>query len=437
MNYNVVTYDSPEFLNLEPTDVNPFIKKCDIKVLYTGANRNGSVITKEVAAEMAKTLRGAQIVGYYAESKEDFQDHGNKIVITNNGIEFKKETVPYGFVSPDALVWFQTFEEVDKKGNKVLREYLMTNGYIWTKISGAEKIFEGRPQSMELEEESLKGTWTEGDNGRVKLFIINDAKFEALCVLGEDVEPCFEGASIMPETQFNNNFSFKNTLFSMLKDLKEILKENEGGQSVEKDVEKNVSVEEVVGENPATEFVKEEEKPSKDAVEKDVEDTDKESTEKDTKEANEEEEKKKVAQNACNDDEKKRKYALEELQANYDELQKSYNELSTNYEKMKKENEELVSFKLKVEEKEKDQLIESFYMLSDEDKKDVIDNKTNYSLEDIKAKLSIICVDKKVSFTKEKTQEKAVEENPIATFNLQEVADNTPAWVKAVKANRK
>jgi len=40
-------------------------------------------------------------------------------------------------------------------------------------------------------------------------------------------------------------------------------------------------------------------------------------------------------------------------------------------------------------------------MLSEEDKKDVIENKTKYSLEEIKAKLAVICFEKKVNFNSE------------------------------------
>jgi len=43
-----------------------------------------------------------------------------------------------------------------------------------------------------------------------------------------------------------------------------------------------------------------------------------------------------------------------------------------------------------VENSRKDALIAEFYMLSDEDKKDVIENKTKYTLDEIKAKLSVI-----------------------------------------------
>ena len=81
MHKSVATLDSPEFINLQPLDINPLMSKCEIKVLYTGNNRNRSSISKEVAAEMSKTLRGAPIVGYYKENKEDFGDHGGKITI--------------------------------------------------------------------------------------------------------------------------------------------------------------------------------------------------------------------------------------------------------------------------------------------------------------------------------------------------------------------
>ena len=53
---------------------------------------------------MAKTLRGAPIVGYYKEEKEDFRDHGEQVIFDDEGIKFNCLTKPYGFVSPDAKV---------------------------------------------------------------------------------------------------------------------------------------------------------------------------------------------------------------------------------------------------------------------------------------------------------------------------------------------
>ena len=104
MNQSIATIKSPEFINLTPLDINPLMSKCEIKVLYTGKNRNGSFISKEVAEEMAKTLRGAPIVGYYVEDKEDFLDHGEQMVFDGEGIKFNCLTKPYGFVAPDAAV---------------------------------------------------------------------------------------------------------------------------------------------------------------------------------------------------------------------------------------------------------------------------------------------------------------------------------------------
>ena len=99
---SVATIDSPEFINI--TSINPLVSKCEIKVLYVGENRNSSVISKEVATEMAKTLPGTPIVGYYIESKEDFGDHGDQMIIDSEGIKFKSLTRPYGFVAPDSKI---------------------------------------------------------------------------------------------------------------------------------------------------------------------------------------------------------------------------------------------------------------------------------------------------------------------------------------------
>ena len=62
--------DTPiEFINITP--INPLISKCQIKVCYVGEepNRNGSIITKEVARGMANSLPGSPIVGFFNEDK--------------------------------------------------------------------------------------------------------------------------------------------------------------------------------------------------------------------------------------------------------------------------------------------------------------------------------------------------------------------------------
>lgn len=251
-NTSIPTINSPEFIEVTPQ--NDLISKCEIKVLYLGENRNHSFITKEVAKEMANSLPGAPIVGAFIESKEDFGDHGRVVTIEDGQIKFSCKTVPYGFVAPDAEVWFQEFLDTDEYGVQTKREYLMTTGYLWTgQYPEVQKaIDEGLPQSMELEEDTLDGHWATNGNSGVEFFIINDATFSKLCILGSDVEPCFEGASVTAPTisnEFSKEPEFVFTLLKMRNELENALY-NEGGSDMLKNEEQ---VEETV-EAPITEF---------------------------------------------------------------------------------------------------------------------------------------------------------------------------------------
>lgn len=103
---------------------------------------------------------------------------------------------------------------------------------------------------------------------------------------------------------------------------------------------------------------------------------------------------------------------------------------------VKAENAELTAFKASIESAKKDEMINSFVMLSDEDKQEVIANKEKYSVDEIEAKLSIICVRKKVNFNlgdNNKNDNKVEGTNPITTFNIEDTPSNAPAWIQAVK----
>lgn len=486
---SIATIDSPEFINLQPMDINPLMSKCDIKVLYIGQNRNRSSITKQVATEMSKTLRGCPIVGYYIENKEDFGDHGDQVIIDGEGIKFNKLTKPYGFVAPDARVWFQFFEDQDEFGNTCVREYLMTEGYLWTgQFEECKRVLENsNPQSMELDEKTLKGYWSTDNNKGVDFFIINDAVFSKLCILGDDVEPCFEGANVSApnlSSQFSKDDEFTKSLFTMMSELKFALNNSEGGKpmhnEIQNELDNNVVSTSFENQNnveaPVTQFdesgeagaenssdsqastedgapeasteeegeavvltaseppVNDEEK----ALENDAEVSLKKKLEEFAKEKDKEEKSETEKSEDNTEDEDKKDFACKEDEDEDKKdkfsLEQQLEELQTQFAALQAENAELLAFKQKVEEKEKDELIASFYMLSDEDKKDVIDNKANYSLREIKAELSMICVDKKVNFNLENAP--SVEEAPV-TFNLNShQADTLPAWLKAVEDTR-
>ena len=431
---SIATINSPEFINLQPLDINPLMSACEIKVLYVGENRNRSYISKEVATEMSKTLRGAPIVGYYKKQKQDFADHGQQLIIDDEGFHFKVLTRP----------------DKDEFGNSIERQYLMTTGYLWTgQFEEAQSVIdEGKPQSMELDEETIDGHWATNYKTDMEFFIINDAIFTKLCILGNDTEPCFEGASVTkPEVSSNFSYSldenFKRTLFSMIKDLKDALK---GGNNVVKEEEMTVetqfeqqnpessestvettfeSSESELNEEvkPEETFEKEEtQEPEESFVKKDEEDEVKEedSQEEDSEAADDED---------AEEDDDKKKYSL---------LEQQYEELQTQYTALKEERDALAEFKENIENERKDALIAEFYMLSDEDKKDVIENKADYSLEEIKAKLAVICYEKKVNFNSEdseKIDNTTEEQNEIVTTFTYDDTSSLPDWVKAVQSN--
>ena len=500
-----IKLDTPvEFINITP--LNPLISKCQIKVCYVSdePNRNRSIITKEVAKQMANSLPGCPIVGFYNEDKGDFEEHNRIIDISNGKFEIKDTTRPYGFVDLSAKVWFQKFLD----DGMTEREYMMTEGWLWTgQYPECRRILaHGNNQSMELDEGTLDAHWSKDGNGDPKFFIINEAIISKLCTLGESNEPCFEGANITaPTIQFAFEDGFKEQLFSMMNELKEYL--NKGGEkvftryaveigdalwtalysrvedayvieSVCEDGEQKFAVvtaddkyyrldfsiaEDGVIEFAAEPVLMEEYTPSEEpqfdpvavdeyAKSKKAAKKDEDDDEPEKKDGEGEEEKcpkcgKPKSECECEDKDddddkkkkgKKEKYNLDEIQE-YVELSSKYSDLETNYnaaqEKiadLEAQIGELTAFKKSIEKAEKEKMIDSFYMLSDDDKKDVIENIDTYSLDDIEAKLSIICVRNKVSFNLDDDKN-----NGVTTYNLDGgvPADETvPAWIKALRS---
>ena len=514
-----------EFINITP--VNPLISKCEIKVCYVGdtPNRNKSVITKDVAREMANSLPGSPIVGYYNETAGDFEEHNRVIEFSGGGIQLKDTTRPYGFVDLGAKVWFQKFLDDGKDE----REYLMTEGYLWTEqYPEAQRIIDqGNNQSMELSDKFLDGTWTKDNNGKPKFFIINEAIISKLCILGEEMEPCFEGATItQPTIQFSFDEGFKEQLFSMMNELKELIKEGgtpmfsmyaveigcalwdalygfientfpagdechcskfyidsvweEGTQkfAILKDrensklyrldfayTEDGITSTGELTEVEATYVPVVEDTPVYNAeavaayeaeryglqgnsvqnVENETEvEVEEPTTEFAKKEDEEDDDEEEVCPECgkpideCECEKKKKEFSLEEapeyieLQERYSALETEFNALTEVYAQAQSEIETLTQFKADVERKDKQAMIDSFYMLSDEDKQDVVDNINTYSLDDIEAKLAVICVRNKVNFNLDDDNN----DNEPTTYSLNGggEADLTPAWVKSLQS---
>ena len=466
MKHTSVKLQSPiEFVNVTP--YNPLISECEIKVCYVGEqpNRNLSVITKETATKMANSLPGSPIVAFWNEETQDFDGHKRELSLDDDGNIIQKDlTKPIGFVDLNAKVWFAKYLD----DNSVEREYLMTKGWIWTgRFPEAKRIIQqGNNQSMELDDKNIDAYWSKDNNGNPQFFIINEAIIKGLCVLGEDVEPCFEGATVQaPTIQFSFDENFKEQLFSMMNELTKILNkeeqkvfakypmtigdtlwtalythfnnaysvmgayENEEQKfAVLKAEDKEYRVDFSLAEDGSINFAEEviafeDEYEPQFTLEENAQYL-LGKNEQDNQEENQE------------NIEESQKYSLNdipeyvELMNNFNQLQTSFEALQNSFNEAQETIKALTEYKNGVLKKEKQAMIDSFYMLSDEDKADVIENIDNYTIDDIEAKLSIICVRNKVAFNK------GEEDNKPITYSFNDDNDDkaVPAWVKSVRA---
>lgn len=432
MNTSIKLNTPCELVNVTP--LNPMISKCQIKVCYVGeeANRNGSIITKETAVKLANSLPGSPIVGFFNETAGDFEEHNKVIEIVGGKLNIKDKTRPYGFVDLNAQVWFQDYLDGD-----AIHTYLVTEGYIWTgQYPEAKRIIEkGNNQSMDIGNDFLNADWSYDDKSGMEFFIINEAVISNLCILGEDYEPCFEGSQITKFSLLDEDFNTK--IYNLMKEVRKMKGGNltvednreeilnpEDEVAVEEPVEE-VSEPEVEVEEPAAEPEEEIAEPEAEEAEEPVE----EIVEPEPAEPVEENEGE-AAQFSLTD--------LQDLQEKYSALEAQFAELQAKYDTMESEYNTLVAFKQTKDREQKQAMIDSFCMLSDTDKADVQANIDTYSLDDIEAKLSIICVRNKLNLSGRTDSE----DTHSSTFSIDEVDDdsedtNVPALVSALRNARK
>ena len=156
---------------------NEVLSKARCKIFYKYANRNRTYITDEFADKLLSSLSYAPVKGIYDEN--DYTDHGVA----------RSEGRIYGIVPENPNVSWETF--VDDDG--VTRTYACTDVLIFTALYEEAKDILGKSQSMELYQPSLKYHEAIIENKRYIVF--DEGCFLGLQVLGDNVEPCFEGAS--------------------------------------------------------------------------------------------------------------------------------------------------------------------------------------------------------------------------------------------------
>jgi cell fate (sporulation/competence/biofilm development) regulator YlbF (YheA/YmcA/DUF963 family) len=217
--------------------INPLFSTCKVRVLYTGKNRNMSIISKDAVEKALPSIIGVPIVGEFSMENKDYKGHGGAIDL--DSYDFIHTTKPYGFVPESATF---SWEEVKTRDGSI-REYLtVDNCYLWTgRYPEAFSIVEqGKGQSMEIEVND--GEWNENQEA----YDIKNFTFSALCILGDDVEPAFEDANITSSFSLNSD-AFKLEYAKMMNDVKSILlQEKEENDMLKKLLEKySITMEEL------------------------------------------------------------------------------------------------------------------------------------------------------------------------------------------------
>ena len=211
-------------IQLVPFSERPLNKQfalVDILLCYHGDNRNMTSMTKDVIEKALPSLYGVPIVGEYIyldDGSQDFGSHGGRIVIDDKqGVRFEATTIPYGFITQEAVDNAEWVTITEKDGH-TQHEYLkLEKAIVWAErqeevCSLLEKNY---GQSMEI----LIDSGTYDDKG---YFNIDEFTFSAACILGSDpsgtaVEPCFESACIGRHYELD---SFKQEFSSMLNEYK-------------------------------------------------------------------------------------------------------------------------------------------------------------------------------------------------------------------------
>ncbi len=166
-----------EILTVE--QISDQISKARVRIFYLGKNRNGSYISEEFANKLLSSLPYTPLVGIYDSEKQDFTSHS-----FDSG-----EAQIYGLVPQETNLSLEENEDSDG----VIRQYYCSDVYIYTKRFKEANEIVGKPQSMELDPDSINGSWKMIDGEMY--FVFESADFLGLSVLGEDIEPCFEGAA--------------------------------------------------------------------------------------------------------------------------------------------------------------------------------------------------------------------------------------------------
>lgn len=176
--------------NIEMADNSPELMDYGyIDIAYTGLNRNNFIISEEAFENSLKTIHGIPVVVNYDIESNTIGEHDELVILNKeNKIEnIINLTQGIGFVPPNPkLEWVEFKEE-----NGEIKKYLRTEVFIWKRMMGYDYI-----KAKEFTNQSMEIHIVTGKKDKDKAFEITEFEWEALCLLEDDIEPCYENAKL-------------------------------------------------------------------------------------------------------------------------------------------------------------------------------------------------------------------------------------------------
>ena len=182
------------------------ISRQKVGVFTKYGNRNGSYITEEFAQHLIESAvsQHCPVVGFFDPETEKWAGHTGPTLACG-----------YGYVE-DFIGW-EPLQDTDG----VVRDYAVFSVVLHTNYFEEAKTITGANQSMELNPETIEGSWAEIDGE--EYYVYTKGEMLGFCVIGEN-EPCFSASHF---------FSRSGTNFEKLSALLFELREQvEGGETV-------------------------------------------------------------------------------------------------------------------------------------------------------------------------------------------------------------